>query len=244
METRKIDLLARFLAQGTDRRRALRAVAASALGSAELAKAARAAAATTPGEEWVKLYELMTASIDKLDAGCGTVVNTLKTRQKQNAGRLEEMKDDIVTWSADQRSAHQKAYNNRVKEASIKLRLSLTRCGYKPDSTSPYTEADINSVSGAPNPPATPMAVTSGARPLAHAYQAARDVNDLRVDPYQFCNPACDPGTYFTVGNCILRSMDCAGSGDARDCCWADICVSGFDHDQCVQTCMGCLNLQ
>ncbi len=249
MDARKFDQLAKFMARGTNRRGVMKAMAASVVSSVGLIKGASASVAA-PGEEWVRLYESMAAAVDKLNADCGTVVRALEDWHEKHADEIARMEDELRTWTNDQRAAHQAAYSERVQDAAVRLHLSLTRCGYKPDSTSPYTEADINSRSR----PATPAASSLKPQPLAYTYQEATPITPIIEDtacpanpPETACDCLCDPGVLFTVGNCIVFTFDCATNKSGQNdvfCCWSNICMAGFDHDQCVTNCEYCLSLE
>ena len=78
-------------------------------------------------------------------------------------------------------------------------------------------------------------------RPLASTFKAAEEIRARQQIPADACPAACDPNGFFDATNCFLRIVDCAGSGDAETCCWAGICVAGYNHDQCVQQCEICV---
>lgn len=261
MDSRQFDRFTKFMTRGTNRRHAMKSIAAGALGGGLASLAGAAAAANAPGEEWVQLYESMAAAVDKLDADCATVVQALQDWQTKNATRIAQMQQDIQTWTTEQRAAHRAAHSQRVQNAAISIQLALTRCGYKPDSISPFTEADINSVSGM----ATPTASSVGVQTLFYTYhtyqatpsaQGAQDAQAAQAaldncpnDPpgYDaYCNCECEPNSGFTVGNCILFGLACAFGGCASppNCCWSGICVAGFDYDHCVMQCHNCVNIQ
>lgn len=249
MDTRKFDQLTRFMARGTNRRGAMGALAISTLSGFGFAKGAHALAAA-PGEEWVRLYESMAGAVDRLNADCGTVVQALKDWHEQHADEIARMEDELRGWTNDQRAMHQAAYSERVQDAAVRLQLSLTRCGYKPDSISPYTEADINSGSRS----STPSALSLRPEPFAYAYQEATPIAPIIENtncpdnpPEASCDCLCDPGVLFTVGNCITFTFDCATNKSGQNdvfCCWSNICMAGFDHDQCVTHCEYCLSLE
>ena len=242
MESRQFDRLTKIMARGTNRRGAMKTLVVGALGGAGLARAAgHASAASGPGEEWVQLYESLAASVDTIDGTCSEITDALQAFQDQNADHIQQMHQDTRTWSTDQLAAHQTAYGDRIQDASISLHLSLTRCGYRPDSTSPFTTADINAGSGAPATPTTPVAMSADGPPYASITKAAGDVTALQQIPSDQCPTACEPNTFFSAGNCFLYIVGCAGADNAETCCWAGICVAGFNHDQCVQQCEICV---
>ncbi len=244
METGTFDRLSKFLGVGTNRRGAIKAVVAGALGGAGIARVVTPAAATdAPGEEWVQLFEGMAAEVRLLDDDCEAVSQRIQDYRTLHGDDIERMLTDTDSWSEDQRIAHQDVYHDRIQDASIAVYMALTRCGYKAGSVSPISVADFSVDGGLPGLPATPAGTSQG-QALAFLGNGSR-LNALQTYPPDYCDDGCNPGALFTVANCILWSGDCAfgGGQSAQACCWADICVSGFDHAQCVQTCLGCLNL-
>lgn len=242
MESRQFDRLTKIMARGTNRRGAMKTLVVSALGGAGLVRASgHTSAAGGPGEEWVQLYESLAASVDTMDGTCTEITDALQAFQDQNAARIQQMHQDTGAWTPDQLTAHQTAYADRIQDASISLHLALTRCGFRPDSTSPFATADLIAGSGTPATPTTPVAVSADRQPHALISKAAADVRALQQIPSDACPAACDPNSFFSAGNCFLYIVGCAGADNAETCCWAGICVAGYDHDHCVKQCEICI---
>lgn len=242
MESRQFDRLTKFMARGTNRRGAMKTLVVSALGGAGLARAAgHVSAATGPGEEWVQLYESLAGSVDTIDGTCPEITDALQAFQDQHADRIQQMHQETGSWTTDQLAAHQLAYGDRIQDASISLHLSLTRCGFRPESTSPFAMADLIAGGGTSPSPTTPVALSANRQPLASISKAAADVRAIQQIPSDACPAACEANSFFSAGNCFLYIVGCAGADNAETCCWAGICVAGFNHDQCVQQCEICV---
>ncbi len=121
MDGKRIDWLARMMARGSDRRGALKTIAAGTLGGAALvqATAAHVGAQDAPGEDWVTLYEALAAAVDPVTGECGQVSDAVQQFHTQNAEQIAQMQADIATWSHDQVQAHQQAHGARVQQAAV-----------------------------------------------------------------------------------------------------------------------------
>jgi len=242
MDGKRIDWLARMLARGSDRRGALKTIAAGTLGGAALvqATAADVGAQDAPGEDWVKLYEALAAAVDPVTGECSQVSDAVQQFHAQNADQIARMQADIATWSTDQVKAHQQAHGARVQQAAVAIHLATSRCGYVDGSDSPLCLADTQATVGDPMPApglGTPVAGKS------FTAQIDEQCWSDPANPGAYCDCACNSD--FTVGNCIAWGAACVFGGCASppNCCWAGICVAGFSHDQCVAQCGNCVTI-
>ncbi len=240
MDTKQFDRLTRFMARDTSRRGAVKTLAAGAVGAVALIEAAdHASAATAAGEQWVQLYEAIATAVDKIDGDCAAVAQIVQDFQAKHADQIAQMMDETNAWTVDQRTAHRTAYADRIQQASILIDLAASRCGYKPGSTSPFSQADIDADKHLGTPVATPAAAVGIVRALP-----AAQISSSCTSGDDFCNCTCNND--FTVGNCAAWTFACWFGGCAAppNCCWWGICVAGFDHDHCVQQCENCVNIQ
>ncbi|MDQ6926987.1 MAG: hypothetical protein M3154_12240 [Candidatus Eremiobacteraeota bacterium] len=177
--------------------------------------------------------------MDKIDGDCAAVAQIVQDFQAKHADQIAQMMDETNAWTVDQRTAHRTAYADRIQQASILIDLAASRCGYKPGSTSPFSQADIDADKHLGTPVATPAAAVGIVRALP-----AAQISSSCTSGDDFCNCTCNND--FTVGNCAAWTFACWFGGCAAppNCCWWGICVAGFDHDHCVQQCENCVNIQ
>lgn len=246
MDDEHLDRVARFLAGFTDRRNALKTLAAGSLGGATLSQfgLSPSAAQDGPLEEWVQLYEELAVAVDSVTGDCTAVVEAMRSFHDEHLDNLARMEAELENLSSDDVALHRGAHGNRVQQAAITIHLALTRCGYLPGSDSPFSVADIQAFTDQATPAAfAPANLKAVPLPVAQATPVLLDECD-GVPPDQMCECLCDKS--FTVGNCIAWAFGCAfgGCAAAANCCWEGICVAGYDHQQCVAQCGNCENIQ
>ncbi|MCO5222887.1 MAG: hypothetical protein M9947_15125 [Thermomicrobiales bacterium] len=241
MDGKHIDRLARYLAQSTNRRKAIQTMAAGSLGGAALSATGvtHVFAQDAPGEEWVQLYEDLAAVVGGITGTCDDVSDTVRQFEQDRAADIERMQAELAQFTSEQVKVHQEAYGERVQQATIAIHLAATRCGYLDGSDSAFSVADINA-HAADATPAAAAAYDRTARSAAKISRLPVAQDDL-CHPLQgedYCECACDKN--FTAGNCALWIMFCLGGGCHVVCCWSGICMGGFDHQLCVTQCMNC----
>lgn len=175
-------------------------------------------------ERGVLFYELLATTLEGEGGDCAHLAQVADQFRNQNKELLAQIQAEEQAWTPEKKAAVEEQYGDRIGTATKSLALTMSRCDYLENSTSPFCAAAGET--------GTPVAEVS--RMDWTAAQAATPVTETAdgSDLLSSCH-GCDCHCIcpISAGKCATFWFECIGGSHAA-CCWSGACTGS-----CSKTC-------